>query len=120
MTAEKVEVDPIVAYIAEFDAPVRERLQEMNSLLSEVLPECERTIAWRMPTYRRKKNIIHFAGFKQHVGLYPGPDAVEFFAPKLDEAGFKHSKGAIQFPYAQELPRELIQEIAKWCLSHIS
>lgn len=120
MTAETVEVDPIVAYIAEFDAPVRERLQEMGSLLSEVLPECERTIAWRMPTYRKKKNIIHFAGFKQHLGLYPGAEAVEFFTPKLDAAGLKHSKGAIQFPYTQPLPKELIQEIAQWCLSNIA
>jgi uncharacterized protein YdhG (YjbR/CyaY superfamily) len=30
--------------------------------------------------------------------------------------GFDVSKGAIRLPYDKELPRELIEKIARWCL----
>lgn len=61
------------------------------------------------------KSIIHFAAQKKHIGLYPGPEAVTQFSEKLDQAGCKYSKGAIQIPYSDELPLLLISEIAAWC-----
>ena len=66
-----------------------------------------------MPTYWKKRNLIQFAASKKHIGLYPGPEAVEAFADRLTD--WKTSKGAIQFPYEKPLPLELIAEIAKWC-----
>jgi uncharacterized protein YdhG (YjbR/CyaY superfamily) len=68
-----------------------------------------------MPTYWKGHNIIHFAAAKKHIGLYPGPEAVERFADKLEEAGCKYSKGSIQIPYSDELPLDLISAIAAWC-----
>ena len=58
---------------------------------------------------------IHFAAAKKHIGLYSGPEAVEQFADKLEEAGCKYSKGSIQIPYSDELPLDLISAIAAWC-----
>lgn len=34
---------------------------------------------------------------------------------RLDEYGYKYSKGTIQIPYSDSLPCELIKEIAMWC-----
>ena len=64
-------------------------------------------------TYWKGHNIIHFAGFKNHVGLYPGPEAVREFAERLKE--YKTSKGTIQLPYSKPVPAELISDIARWC-----
>ena len=58
-------------------------------------------------------NIIQFAIFRNHIGLYPGPEAVEAFAGRL--CGYRTSKGTIQLPYEKPLPLDLIREIAKWC-----
>ena len=69
---------------------------------------------WSMPTYWQGHNIIHFASAKKHIGLYPGPAAVEQFAERLEEAGCKYNKGSIQIPYSDELPLNLISEIAAW------
>jgi uncharacterized protein YdhG (YjbR/CyaY superfamily) len=66
-----------------------------------------------MPTYWKQHNLIHFAAHKKHMGLYPGPEAMESFADCFTE--YKTSKGAVQFPYDQPLPLSLIAEIAKWC-----
>ena len=63
--------------------------------------------------FPEKHNLIHFACFQKHIGLYPGPEAVEEFREQL--SGYKTSKGAIHLPYDKPLPVELIQSIAKWC-----
>ncbi len=65
-----------------------------------------------LPTFRKGKNIIHFAPAKKHLGIYPGPDAIEAFSEKLID--YNTSKGAIKFPYNKEIPYGLIADIAKW------
>ena len=52
---------------------------------------------------------------KKHIGLYPGPEAVAFFAEKLDRAGCGYTKGSIRIPCSDNLPLDLIAEIAAWC-----
>jgi uncharacterized protein YdhG (YjbR/CyaY superfamily) len=49
---------------------------------------------------------------KNHIGFYPGAEAVIAFAPKL--TGYVHSKGAIQFPLSKPLPLDLVAEITRW------
>jgi len=88
-------------------------LNQIRDTIREALPYAEERISWSMPTYWNKQNIIHFAAFKKHIGLYPGDKAVDHFSEKLTE--YKTSKGAVQFPYSKPLPLELITEIAKWC-----
>ena len=102
-------------YILAQDENVREQLQSVRSVLRKELPDATEKISWSMPTYWQGYNIIHFAAQKKHIGLYPGPEAVEQFAEKLDQAGCKFSKGSIRIPYSEALPLELIAEIAAWC-----
>ncbi len=105
--------ETIEEYIELFDGEIRAVLEETDRVLRQALPDARRTIAWSMPTYRRKRNIIHFAAAKKHLGIYPGPAAIEHFADRLKL--YRTSKGAIQFPYQGKIPYELIAEIAKWC-----
>lgn len=100
-------------YIAAQDEKVRPKLNEIRTILRKAIPEAEETISWSMPTYRKGRNIIHFAAAKKHLSLYPGGEASEVFADEL--AGFSVSKGTIRFPYDQPLPEELITKIAVWC-----
>ena len=91
---------------------------EMSKVRQRIpLPDAEERISWSMPTYRKDHNIIHFAAQKKHIGLYPGPEAVAYFSGRLDQAGLLYSKGSIQIPYSDDLPLELIAEIADWCRS---
>ena len=103
----------IEEYISRQPEQARGYLRRMNEVIKAALPDAVEKISWSMPTYWKKYNLIQFAAFKKHVGLYPGPQAVEAFADRL--AGYKTSKGAIQFPYDRALPLELIREIAQWC-----
>lgn len=88
-------------------------MRQINQTIKSAIPDAMEKISWSMPTYWKKYNLIQFAAFKKHIGVYPGPDAVAAFADRLKE--YKTSKGAIQFPYDKPLPLGLIGEIAVWC-----
>lgn len=107
------DVNTVNAYISAQVDNVRPLLSQVRDTIRVALPGAAELIAWRMPTYRGEFNIIHFAAFKNHLGLYPGVEAIVHFAERLTE--YKTSKGAIQFRYDKPIPFELISEIAKWC-----
>lgn len=107
--------ESIDEYIFSQPEEIQRYLIEVRNTIRGAIPEAQERISWSMPTYWKGHNIIQFAGFKKHIGLYPGPEAVEAFSEKLKE--YKTSKGTIQFPHNKPLPLELIAEIAKWCYS---
>ena len=106
--------ETIEEYIAAQPEEVQPYLTELRNALRAALPEAEERISWSMPTYWKNHNIIHFAEFKNHAGLYPGPEAVLEFAERLTE--YRTSKGTIQLPYSRPVPAELVSDIARWCL----
>ncbi len=103
-------------YIEGQEEAVRPRLHEIRAVIREAIPEAEETISWSMPTYRKGRNIIHFAAARKHVGLYPGEEAVARFAEEL--AGYEVSKGTIRLRYDRPLPADLIRRIAGWCFEN--
>ena len=103
----------IEEYIAQQPEDARSYLRQINDTIKSALPEAVPKISWSMPTYWKKQNLIQFAASKKHIGLYPGPAAVEAFTDQLQ--GYKTSKGTIQLPYDKPLPLDLIREIAVWC-----
>ncbi|MDE7018060.1 MAG: DUF1801 domain-containing protein [Lachnospiraceae bacterium] len=105
--------ETIDEYIAAQPEETWQYLKAVRDTLHVALPEAKERISWSMPTFWNGHNIIHFAGFKKHIGLYPGPEAVAEFGERLKE--YKTSKGTIQFPYNKPLPLALIEEIARWC-----
>lgn len=107
--------ETIDEYIQAQDVGIRDQLQNVREAIRDELPDAVEKISWSMPTWWQGHNIIHFAAQKKHIGLYPGPAAVEQFAERLEEAGCKYSKGSIQIPYSDELPINLISAIAAWC-----
>lgn len=105
--------ESIDEYIALQDAEKQEALKLVRNTLRNALPEAEERISWSMPTYWKKHNIIHFAASKNHIGIYPGAEAVEEFADLLKD--YKTDKGTIRIPY-EKIDIELIGAIARWCM----
>jgi len=100
------------AYISQFPDEVRSILVQLRELMLKEAPEATERIAYGMPTYSMKKNLIHFAGYKKHIGIYPTPDGIEAFKDEL--AAYKNSKGAVQFPLDKPMPWDLIRKIIKY------
>lgn len=103
----------IEEYISRRPEEIQPYLEQVNMAIKSAIPEAVEKISWSMPTYWKKHNLIQFAAFKKHIGLYPGPEAVKTFADRLQE--YKTNKGTIQLSYDKPLPLDLIAEIAKWC-----
>ncbi|WP_286753189.1 MULTISPECIES: DUF1801 domain-containing protein [Sphingobacterium] len=100
-------------YINQFDGEKKEYLIKVRQLIAGLVPPAaDETISYQMPTFRYKGNIIHFAMNKNHLGLYPGPAAIEHFITELKN--FKTTKGAIQIPLDQPIPTQIITDIVNF------
>ncbi|HEU0051640.1 MAG TPA: DUF1801 domain-containing protein [Longimicrobium sp.] len=111
MKAEQNKVTSIDEYIAGAPEPVRPLLAEMRAIIHAAAPEATEKISYGMPTFFLDGNLVYFAAFKHHIGFYPAPAAIEAFEEELKR--YKTSKGAIQLPFDEPLPRDLITRIVE-------
>ncbi len=102
-------------YILGFDQAKQEILENVRKIIHEAVPRAMETINYKMPTFRLNGNVIHFAMFKNHVGIYPGAETIEHF--KNDLTDYKTSKGTIQLPLDKVLPKKLLREIVLYKVS---
>lgn len=102
---------PVDAYIEAQPAEAQPHLRALAALIREEAPEATERLAYGLATWFLNGNLVHIGGFRQHVGLYPGPSGVAAFAEEL--AGYKTSKGAIQLPFSGPVPEELVRRIVR-------
>jgi uncharacterized protein YdhG (YjbR/CyaY superfamily) len=112
MEESKVIPQSIDEYIMQFPAEIQEILVLIRKVIKDSAPEAEEKISWGMPTFVLYGNLIHFAAFKNHIGLYPSPSGINNFKDELSE--YKGAKGSIQFPLKKPIPYELISKIVKF------
>jgi len=99
-------------YIAGFPHHVQEILRKIRVTIKRAAPDAEEAIRYQMPTFRLEGNLVHFAAFKKHVGLYPTPSGTERFREEL--SSYETGKGSIRFPLDQPIPYDLIAKIARF------
>lgn len=99
-------------YIAEFPPETRKVLEELRALIKELAPGATEKISYAIPTFYLNGNLVHFAGFAHHIGLYPGASGIEAF--KEDLTPYKSAKGSVQFSLGQPLPTDLIRRIVEF------
>jgi uncharacterized protein YdhG (YjbR/CyaY superfamily) len=102
----------IQEYFSWFPPEIQAKLQQMREILRQALPEAEEVISYHMPAFKTTEVLVYYAAAKSHLGYYPTSSGVINFKEEL--AGYVTSKGAIQFPYNQELPEQLIAAIAQF------
>ena len=96
-------------YIAQFPVDIQKILTKIRMTIRKAAPEAAEKISYRMPAYHQGKALVYFTAMKKHIGFYPGAEGVAAFAAEL--AGYKTSKGAIQFPLSKPVPYDLIARI---------
>lgn len=99
-------------YISKFSKDVQKLLLSMRQTIRNAAPDAEESIKYGIVTYVLNGNLIHFGGFKKHIGFYPAPSGIKVFEKELSV--YKTSKGAIQFPLDKPLPLKLITKIVKF------
>jgi uncharacterized protein YdhG (YjbR/CyaY superfamily) len=99
-------------YIAGFPDGVQKILERIRTTIHKAAPRAEEAIRYQIPTFKLNGNLIHFAAFKNHIGLYPAPRESEALRDEL--AKYKGGKGTLRFPLDEPIPYGLITRIVKF------
>jgi uncharacterized protein YdhG (YjbR/CyaY superfamily) len=114
MKAKQKQPTTIDEYIADFPKDVQERLQKVRAAIKKAAPDAEEAIKYQMPAFVLAGNLIYFAGYQNHIGLYPGSRPIEEFKDELTK--YRTSKGTVQLPLDKAIPSGLISRITKFCV----
>jgi uncharacterized protein YdhG (YjbR/CyaY superfamily) len=101
-------------YIERFPEPIRVQLEAMRKTIRRAAPNAVEEISYLMPAYRQDSIHVWFAGFKNHIGFYPGASGIAAFKKEL--SAYKSAKGSVQFPLEKPLPLVLVNRIVKYRL----
>ena len=102
---------PVDDYIAAFPPAVRKVLREVRATIRKAAPGAAETISYRIPAYKVDgRTIVFFAGFKNHVGMYPPIRDATLTKATARYAG---EKGNLRFPLDEKMPLALITRIVK-------
>ncbi|KMQ66966.1 hypothetical protein ACM46_02690 [Chryseobacterium angstadtii] len=107
-------------YILLFPEEVQEKLIELREIIRKAIPDPEEYIGYQMPAFKYKgKPLVYFAGYKNHIGFYPGPEGISAFEKDFKEKKYKFSKGAVQFPIDEDIPVELVKRMVQFGIGEI-
>lgn len=97
-------------YIASFPADVQVILAQVRRTILDVVPDAGEMISYQIPTVTLGgKHLVYFAGWKNHISVYPLPAA----DPDLerDLAPYLSGKGTARFPLRRPVPYDLIRRL---------
>jgi uncharacterized protein YdhG (YjbR/CyaY superfamily) len=99
-------------YFSALPKKQRDILDGLRKTIRQVAPQADEVISYNMPAFKWNGMLVWYAAYKNHIGLYPRPSAIRAFEKEL--AGYKTSKGAIQFPIEEGIPTNLVKKIVKF------
>ena len=99
-------------YISSFPKETQKILKDIRATIKAAAPDAEEKISYQMPTFYLNGNLIHFAAYKNHIGIYPTPNGIESFKKELSK--YKGAKGSVRLPIDEPMPLKLISRIVKF------
>lgn len=111
MKSDDVTPQTIDEYIAGCAPEVRPVLERIRATIRKAAPDAKEKISYRMPTFTLGGNLVHFAAFKHHIGLFPPVRGDE--ALMRDVLQYAGPKGNLRFPLDERIPYGLIGRIVK-------
>lgn len=97
------------AYISTTSGAVRERLEQIRTMIKKAVPEAQEKISYGMPYFGYKGRLVYFAAFKHHIGVYISPPVIAEHAKELKE--YKTAMATLQLPHDKPLPLALIRKL---------
>jgi uncharacterized protein YdhG (YjbR/CyaY superfamily) len=108
----KTNFQSIDEYIAACPPESQAYLKQIRKLIHTLVPDAKERISYQIAAFERNgKNLIHFAGWKKHVSLYPVPAGSEAFERQVQP--YVDGKGTLKFPLDEPLPIKLIERVIK-------
>ena len=112
MKSNKVSFRSMDEYIASFPKDVQKIFAELRGTIKAAAPDTEEKISYGIPTFTLNgEYLIYFAGWKNHISIYPIPTGSEAFNKQI--ARYKSGKGTLRFSLDEPLPLPLIKKIVQ-------
>lgn len=109
----KTDFQSIDEYIAACPEQAQSYLKKIRKIVKAAAPKAKEKISYQIACFELNgKNLIHFAGWKSHVSMYPTPAGSEAFNKAI--AKHEGGKGTTKFMLDEPLPVKLIQQIVKF------
>src|SRR5687767_5243707 len=70
-------------YLKGFPPEAKTKLEQLRSIIQKAAPGSEECISYGIPTFKLNGNLVHFGGFKNHLGFYPTPTGIKEFEKEL-------------------------------------
>lgn len=100
-------------YVAAFPPEVQAILQTIRSIIRKAAPKAEEKISYKMPAFRfGGRDLIYFAAFKKHIGIFPPVRGDEKL--NRDLAPYRGQKDSLKFPLNEPIPYALIGRVVKF------
>ncbi len=100
-------------YIAACPGQSQSYMQIIRETIKAVAPNAKEKISYQIACFElNEKNLVHFAGWKSHVSMYPTSAGTEAFNKAI--AKYAGGKGTTKFPLDKPLPLKLIRQIVKF------
>ncbi len=113
MRTKQAPAKDIDEYIAGFPADVQKILETVRTTIRKAVPTAGEKISYQIPTFTLNGTyLVYFAGFQNHVSVYPAP--VESEELKEELAPYKAGKGTVRFPLDKPVPLDVITKIVKY------
>ena len=112
MSALIKKLNDIDEYHSQYPDNIKELLETIRLAIKQAAPNAIETISYGMPAFKENKVLIYYAVNKNHIGIYPGSNAIVYFKKELEK--YTTSKGAIQLPLAKPIPVGLIKKLVKF------
>lgn len=108
----KTNFQSVDEYIAACPPETHERLQQIRAAVKRVAPDAKERISYQIAAFELNgRNLVHFAGWKKHVSMYPVPAGSEAFEKSI--AKYLDGKGTLKFPLDAPLPIKLVERVVK-------
>lgn len=101
-----------------FPDEIQTIMQKIRKVISNSAPDSIETMGYGVPAFKQKEYLVYYAAFKNHIGFYPTPKAIEKFKNELKE--YDTAKGTIKFPLNKPIPYDLIEKIVKFRVKEVS
>lgn len=94
-------------YVAAQPDDVQQILNEIRRTIRGVVPDYGERISYQMPTATQAgHDVVYFAAWKRHIGMYPVPEGDASL--EQDLAPYRAVTSTVRFPYTGPIPYGLI------------
>jgi uncharacterized protein YdhG (YjbR/CyaY superfamily) len=105
-------IDTVRQYIDALPSDVQDVVIDIRAAILQDVPGAEEKLAYGIPTVTLAgKNLISYAVWKTHIGVYPIPEGDSDFQGRIEP--YRESKATARFPLGKPVPLGLIAEMAR-------